>query len=63
VDENQFICIGIFIKYSVKDFFGAARPMVQSLLTSIALRLSRKSSAGFNSKPLSNNDYIYLRQF
>jgi hypothetical protein len=34
--------------------------MVQSLLTSIALRLSRKSSAGFNSKPLSNNDFIFL---
>ena len=34
--------------------------MVQSLLSNIAFRLSKKSSSGFSSKPFNNKDFMFF---
>jgi hypothetical protein len=61
MDEKHFICVGIFIEIiRVTIVLGAASPIVQSLFSSIALRLSRKSSCGCNSKPFRSRDFMFF---
>jgi hypothetical protein len=56
VDENQFIGIGIFRNSLLMIFFGAS----QQIFFINKHAAFRKSSDGFNSKPLSNNDFMFL---
>jgi hypothetical protein len=61
VNEKIISSASAFYKIVRNDFCGAANPIVQSLLTSRAFRLSRKSSSALRSKPFNNKDLIFYQ--